>query len=357
MDDPTSFIIMTAEVVVTGAGLAAFTTPSASTRPISRSSSLADNHMGVEDYIEKRVPGSPALLPTVNLSLFKFVMITVRSIAAAAIPLLGSALGYAKPNACSGVYVNTHDPSIIRRDDGAYFRFSTGGRIAVHSAPDITGPWRYEGAALPAGSVIDLPGNQDLWAPEVVKVGNTYHLYYSVSTFSSQESAIGVATSPSLDMNRWTDLGTIAPLADPAAAATETPYQIAFDPITTGREGPALFHYGDFYYLFYNKGKCCGYDTDRPAPGGEYKIMVCRSSSPMGGFVDANGVDCTNGGGTVVLESHDNVYGPGGQGVYDDPTHGPILYYHYVDTSIGFADGTKQFGWNNIDFSSGWPVV
>ncbi|RYP70931.1 hypothetical protein DL769_004822 [Monosporascus sp. CRB-8-3] len=320
-------------------------------------------------------------------------MITVRSVAAAAIPLLGSALGYAKPNACSGVCVNTHDPSIIRRDDGTYFRFSTGGRIAVHSAPDITGPWRYEGAALPAGSVIDLPGNQDLWAPEVVKVGSTYHLYYSVSTFGSQESAIGVATSPSLDMNTWTDLGTIVqssggspfnaidpsllnadgqflltfgsfwenihqvPLADPAAAATETPYQIAFDPVTTEQEGPALFRYGDFYYLFYSKGKCCGYDNDRPAPGGEYKIMVCRSSSPTGGFVDANGMDCTNGGGTVVLESHDNVYGPGGQGVYDDPTHGPILYYHYVDTNIGFADGDKQFGWNNIDFSSGWPVV
>ncbi|RYP55123.1 hypothetical protein DL768_000242 [Monosporascus sp. mg162] len=320
-------------------------------------------------------------------------MITVRSVAAAAIPLLGSALGYAKPNACSGVCINTHDPSIIRRDDGTYFRFSTGGRIAVHSAPDITGPWRYEGAALPAGSVIDLPGNQDLWAPEVVKVGNTYYMYYSVSSFGSQESAIGVATSPSLDMNTWTDLGTIVqssagspfnaidpsllnadgqflltfgsfwedihqvPLADPAAPATETPHQISFDPVTTEQEGPALFHYGDFYYLFYSKGKCCGYDTSRPAPGGEYKIMVCRSSSPTGGFVDANGVDCTNGGGTVVLESHDNIYGPGGQGVYDDPTHGPILYYHYVDTNIGFADGAKQFGWNNIDFSSGWPVV
>ncbi|RYP78763.1 hypothetical protein DL771_000430 [Monosporascus sp. 5C6A] len=85
--------------------------------------------------------------------------------------------------------------------------------------------------------------------------------------------------------------------------------------------------------------------------------MVCRSSSPTGGFVGANGLDCTNGGGTVVLESHDNVYGPGGQGVYDDPTHGPILYYHYVDTNIGFADDAKQFGWNNIDFSSRWPVV
>lgn len=70
---------------------------------------------------------------------------------------------YANPKACSGTCVNTHDPSIIRRSDGTYFRFSTGGKIAVHTAPDITGPWTYKGAALPSGSSINLGGNQDLW--------------------------------------------------------------------------------------------------------------------------------------------------------------------------------------------------
>ena len=90
--------------------------------------------------------------------------------------------------------------------------------------------------------------------------------------------------------------------------------------------------------------------------------------------VDASGVACTDGGGTVVLESHDNVYGPGGQyvvslslltfmlanfyrGVYTDPSLGPVLYYHYVDTTIGYGDSQKLFGWNAIDFSSGWPSV
>lgn len=43
--------------------------------------------------------------------------------------------------------------------------------------------------------------------------------------------------------------------------------------------------------------------------------MVCRSTSATGGFVDASGKACTGGGGTVVLQSHDFVYGPGGQGV------------------------------------------
>jgi hypothetical protein len=45
------------------------------------------------------------------------------------------------------------------------------------------------------------------------------------------------------------------------------------------------------------------------------------------------------------------------RGVYTDPNLGPVLYYHYVDTTIGYADSQKLFGWNAIDFSSGWPSV
>ena len=45
------------------------------------------------------------------------------------------------------------------------------------------------------------------------------------------------------------------------------------------------------------------------------------------------------------------------RGVYDDPTHGSVLYYAYTNTSIGYANDEKQFGWNVIDWSSGWPVI
>ncbi|KAK8193868.1 endo-1,5-arabinanase [Phyllosticta capitalensis] len=317
------------------------------------------------------------------------------SLSAAALALLAPSLAhaYANPGACSGTCTNTHDPSIIRRDsDGTYFRFSTGGKIAVHTAPSLTGSWTYLGAAIPDGSSIDLTGNDDLWAPDVSKVGDYYYLYYSVSSFGSQDSAIGVARST--DLESWTDLGSTGvrsssgkpynaidpnlinvdgsyylnfgsfwddiyqvPMKSTPTAASGSTSQLAYDPTTTAEEGAFMFAYGDYYYLFYSKGQCCGYDSSMPASGAEYKIMVCRSSSATGGFVDADGTDCTSGGGTVVLESHDNVYGPGGQGIYDDPTEGPVLYYHYVDTTIGYADGDKQFGWNTIDFSSGWPVV
>ncbi|MBE3044581.1 hypothetical protein IMZ48_18840 [Candidatus Bathyarchaeota archaeon] len=80
------------------------------------------------------------------------------------LPSLASVVsGYADPGECSGVCVNAHDPAIIVRDDGTYFRFSTGGNIAVHTAPALIGPWTFSGAALPDGSSIYKPGNQDLW--------------------------------------------------------------------------------------------------------------------------------------------------------------------------------------------------
>ena len=28
-----------------------------------------------------------------------------------------------------------------------------------------------------------------------------------------------------------------------------------------------------------------------------------------------------------------------------------------VDTTIGYGDGQKRFGWNLISWSTGWPVV
>ncbi|GMF43593.1 unnamed protein product [Phytophthora fragariaefolia] len=190
--------------------------------------------------------------------------------------------------------------------------------------------------------------------------------YYSVSTFGSQNSAIGVARSSSLDVGTWEDRGSTsitsdsskpynaidpnlieadgrfyltfgsywrgirqASMRDPPILSSSDPAQIGFTSNYEVLEGPFVFKHGAFYYLFMSKGKCCGYDKAKPEAGKEYRILVCRSSKATGGFVDKDGVDCTKDGGTVVLESHGNVYGPGGQGVNDDAKLGPILYYHY----------------------------
>lgn len=190
-------------------------------------------------------------------------------------------------------------------------------------------------------------------------MGNYYYVYYSVSTFGVQNSAIGVARSSSMDVGTWTDLGSTGVASSTGMSYNAidgnlindngnyfltfgsfwngiqrvrvTPtqkngdvYQVAFDPNDTAMEGPVVFRYGGYYYLFFSKGQCCGYNNSKPAAGKEYRIMACRSTSAVGPFVDKDGKSCRSGGGTKVLESHDWVYGPGGQGVYQDPTYGPV---------------------------------
>ncbi|KAK5173289.1 uncharacterized protein LTR77_001970 [Saxophila tyrrhenica] len=308
---------------------------------------------------------------------------------------------FSSPLPCTGTCTNTHDPALLQRgSDGTYFRFATGGRLPIHTSPSLTGPWTYVGDVLPeGGSSIDNPGADDAWAPDVHEVDGTYYCYYSVSSFGTQDSAIGVATSSSMDPGTWTDHGAtglsssegddynaidanLVVQADEGEAhlafgsfwgdiftttlasslltisGDASPVQIELNNTGTRPSEGAYIHQRDgSFWLFFSSGICCGYDGDRPAPGEEYKIMVCKSDAVEGPYVDADGTSCLSNGGTLVLGSHDNVYGPGGQGVYADAEYGDVLYYHYVDTNIGYSDGQKQLGISVIDWSSGWPVV
>lgn len=163
-----------------------------------------------------------------------------------------------------------------------------------------------------------------LKAPDASLVDGTYYVYYSVSTFGSQESAIGLATSPSMNLDTWTDHGRIGVdsytgsaynaidgnlyldgntyymqfgsfwgdlyQVEMNSAATLTAgtasKNLAYDPSGEhAEEGSYLYKYGNYYYLFYSAGICCGYNTSMPASGQEYKIKVCRSTSATSGFV------------------------------------------------------------------------
>ena len=44
------------------------------------------------------------------------------------------------------------------------------------------------------------------------------------------------------------------------------------------------------------------------------------------GYVDADGVALESGGGTLVLETHDGIYGPGGQDIMTD-NDGVVIVY------------------------------
>ena len=147
-----------------------------------------------------------------------------------------------------------------------------------------------------------------------------------MSTFKSQNSAIGLATSTSMGLNSWTDHGSIgirsssskpynaidgnlfndggkyymnfgsfwhdiyqAPMGSAATTISSSAHNIAYNPSGTHAvEGAFMYKHGGYYYLFYSAGICCGYDKSRPASGQEYKIKVCRSTSATGNFVSGH---------------------------------------------------------------------
>ncbi len=111
--------------------------------------------------------------------------------------------------------LNTHDPSIFK-DGDTYYAFSTDASygdvhkpgVQIRKSKDLI-TWQYVGAAFSdygkdcaaaiAHAKLDPAKKQGLWAPDVVKVGDTYRLYYSASTFGSSRSCIGLAESKSIE--------------------------------------------------------------------------------------------------------------------------------------------------------------
>lgn len=63
------------------------------------------------------------------------------------------------------------DPYLIKAQDGRYYLYATGGQ--VYSSDALTSGWRYEGVRL------DMPGQEECWAPAVLELNNRYYMYYS----------------------------------------------------------------------------------------------------------------------------------------------------------------------------------
>lgn len=74
-------------------------------------------------------------------------------------------------------------------------------------------------------------------------------------------------------------------------------------------EAPFLLEYEGGYWLFVNWYGCCmGAEST-------YEIRVGRSDAPTGPFLDRDGVDLREGGGTLLLASDDRHAGPGHAGL------------------------------------------
>jgi arabinan endo-1,5-alpha-L-arabinosidase len=241
-----------------------------------------------------------------------------------------------------------------------------------------------------------------LWAPAIKNVNGQYLLYYAdpVTTFTGGGSAIGVGVSSS-PAGPFVDHGS--PVVEPELATDccAGSYRSTIDPdeiqdasgqryilfgsfsgglyvrklsadgltsdptseVHVGAdnryEGGNWWFHGGNYYLFVSSTNCCN------GPLSGYGVFVGRATTPLGPYLDAQGIDmvATNAGGTPVLKMNGNgVIGPGGNVIFTDESgqdyilsHGILEASPYYTGSVGYA--ARPGFIDALDWENGWPVA
>lgn len=117
--------------------------------------------------------------------------------------------------------------------------------------------------------------------------------------------------------------------------------------LDAGIEAPYLHERDGLYYLFVNKGQCCrGADST-------YEVVVGRATDLAGPYLDRDGEDLRDGGGTPFLASEGRFIGPGHVGVQDTGS-GEVVGVHFYD---GADDGVSKFAAYTLTWVDGWPEV
>ena len=297
-----------------------------------------------------------------------------------------------------------HDP-VLTRQNGTYYLFGTGNGVTVWSSKDRQN-WTAEQpvfATPPAWAQRDVPGfKAHIWAPDISYHNGQYSLFYSISTFGKNRSAIGLATNKTLDPRspdfKWTDHGPVIESVpgrdmwnaiDPNLVRDErgTPWLtfgsfwngiklVQLRPDLTGPaepaqwhtlarrprtatladslpgdgaiEGPFIFRHGEYYYLFVSFDYCCR------GPQSTYKMMVGRAKAVTGPYLDQAGTPLEQGGGTLVLQGNADWFGVGHNAVatFDKVDY---LIFHGYD---GHDQGRPKLRIEPIVWSAaGWPTV
>jgi arabinan endo-1,5-alpha-L-arabinosidase len=350
------------------------------------------------------------------------------------IAIMDAALKYnADPN--STLY-QTHDPELIKEGD-TYYLFPTGCRISSSKdlinwkfaydvfpepqawvTPDIVGAdkptWGGQAGgtmgrppappAPPAAGAAAAPPPRrggGCGAPEIQLVKGTYYLFYNVTAFARNTSAIGVATNKTLDPAspdfKWVDHGMVvqsipnrdmwnaldanlvmdrdtgwlvfgsfwggikmvklAPdllsLAKPEewypVASQPRTYQLDdTDPGDGTIEGAFVYKHIQYFYLFASVDYCCrGLNSD-------YKVIVGRSRFVNGPYVDREGKLMTRGGGTLVATGDEHWAGVGHNSAYTMDGKSIIVMHGYDKRDNGRSKLIiRELKWDRGD----WPSI
>jgi arabinan endo-1,5-alpha-L-arabinosidase len=113
--------------------------------------------------------------------------------------------------------VRVHDPSTIVKCKDEYWVFFTGDGIPSAHSKDLahweTGPAVFTNVPGGITQAVTAHRGNETWAPDIIHFGNEYRLYYAVSTFGKNTSAIALVTNPTLDPRdlqyHWMDHGIV----------------------------------------------------------------------------------------------------------------------------------------------------
>ena len=262
--------------------------------------------------------------------------------------------------------------------------------------------WSYDGNAFAGLPTWANVSGGAIWAPAIKYFNGQYYLYYAspVTNLAGGGAAIGVGTSAS-PAGPFVDSGTpvVAPSAttnccggaqrstiDPDVIQDASGQRyILFGSFTGGifvrklsadgltsdasseqliamdnrYEGGNWWFHGGYYYLFASSTNCCN------GPLSGYSVFVGRAATPMGPYLDAQGVSmaATNVGGTPALLMNGNtIIGPGGNVVFADESGQNYILYHgilsaspYYAGDVGYTARPALI--DALDWVNGWPVT
>ena len=302
-------------------------------------------------------------------------------------------------------------------ENGLYHLYATGMGIQHMTSTDRT-LWNVSRqpviTEIPAWTHDSVPGfERHVWAPDIIRHQGKWWLAYSCSTFGRNGSAIGLLSADSLN-GAWKDEGCIVcsregrddwNAIDPCfviddddrpwlfwgsfwdgiqMARLDTTMHIAEGekPRTIARrynlnsqeskdtlpinpnppknptsdfagpnaiEAPFVFKHDGWYYLFVSWDYCC------QGSKSNYRVAVGRSRMVEGPYLDRNGKDMRDGGGTLFFE--------GDKVNYDAAGHCAI--YHFNEADLFFCHGysvslkgasilvQRPISWT----ADGWPTI
>jgi len=286
-----------------------------------------------------------------------------------------------------------HDPSTVIVENGKYYVYATGVGLPM-SISDDGWTWRRAGTVMqsvpggkPGPDVIARGGN-NTWAPDVIRVGNKYFLYYSAPG-TQPKSTIGLLVGKTLDPESpdyaWEDAGPVVwsdgvedsnaidpgVFRDPTNGTLWLTYGSYFGYIRlvelnpkTGKrlypdrkpvnvainsEASIMIFREGWYYLLVTHGSCCA------GANSSYNIRMGRAKKVTGPFLDNMGIDMLRGGGKLFLGSGGRYVGPGHFGLLDLGDGVQKFSCHYeADLDRG---GVSVLDIRPLLWRDGWPVA